>query len=104
MEVSHFISVTRFFQQFIKGYARITKLQNNFLEGDNSKLKSQPVELLSDALATFEELKMHCMTATVLAFADFVKPFLLEADTSIEWLKAVLSQLQDDGKYGSERW
>ena len=35
----------------------------------------------------------------MLAFADFKNPFLLETDTSIEGLGAVLSQKQDDGQY-----
>ena len=47
----------------------------------------------------FQELKIKCLTAPVLAFADFKKPFLLETDTSIEGLGAVLSQKQDDNHY-----
>ena len=42
---------------------------------------------------------MRCLTALVLVFADFKKPFLLETDTSIEGLGVVLSQKQDDGWY-----
>ena len=47
----------------------------------------------------FEELKRKCLTAPVLTFADFNKPFLLEMDASIEGLGAVLSQKQEDGHY-----
>ena len=42
---------------------------------------------------------MKCLTALVLALVDFKKPFLLETDTLIEGLGAVLSQKQDDGRY-----
>ena len=62
-------------------------------------LKSHPVGLPPDALAAFQELKIKCLTALVLAFADFKKPFLLETDALIEGLGAVLSQKQDDSHY-----
>ena len=47
----------------------------------------------------FQELNLKCMTAPVLTFADFHKPFLLETDTSGNGLGAVLSQKQEDGRY-----
>ena len=50
-------------------------------------------------LKAFEVLKQLCMTATVLAFADYMKPFLLETDASKDGLGAVLSQKQADGQY-----
>ena len=42
-------------------------------------------------------LKQDCMNSPVLAFADYMKDFLLEMDTSKERLGAVLSQKQADG-------
>ena len=98
-QVWKFLGATGYFRRFIKGYTRITKPLNDLLQGENSKLKSHPVELLPDALAAFQELKMKCLTTPVLAFADSKKRFLLETDASIEGLGAVLSQEQDDGHY-----
>ena len=37
------------------------------------------------------------MTAPVLAFAGYTKPFLLETDASKDGLRAVLSQKHADG-------
>ena len=95
-QVRKFLGTMGYFRHFIKGYA---KPLNNLLQGENSKLKSHPVRLPLDALTAFQELKMKCLTAPVLAFVDFKKPFLLETNTAIEGLGAVLSQEQDDGCY-----
>ena len=40
------------------------------------------MSLIKDALKAFEALKQACMTAPILAFADYTKPFLMETDTS----------------------
>ena len=98
-QVHKFLGAMGYFRHFIKGYARIAKPLNDLLQGENSKFKFHPVRLPPDALAAFQELKMKCLTVPVLAFVDFKKPFLLETDTSIEGLEAVLSQEQDDGRY-----
>ena len=50
-------------------------------------------------MEAFHLLKMKCMTAPVLAFANFKQPFQLEMDASKEELGVVLSQKQSDGKY-----
>ena len=62
-------------------------------------MKSEAVTLPLEVLEAFERLKMCCMTAPVLAFADFEKEFQLETDASSEGLGPVLSQKQPDGKW-----
>ena len=52
-----------------------------------------------DALKAFKALKQGCMTAPIVAFADYTKPFLLETNASKDGLGAVLSQKQADGWY-----
>ena len=98
-EVQRFLGMTGFFRRFIKNYARIAKPLNDILEGEASKMKSEAVILPLEALEVFEQLKMCCMMAPVLAFADFEKEFQLETDASSEGLGAVLSQKQPDGKW-----
>ena len=98
-EIRRFLGVTGFFRHFIKNYARIAKPLNDLLESEASKWKTQPVDLPPEVKEAFDILKMKCMTAPVLAFADFEKPFLLETDASSLGLGAVLSQKQDDGKF-----
>ena len=47
----------------------------------------------------FEVIKKACLEATVLAFADFNKQFLLETDARKLGLGAVLIQKQTDSQY-----
>ena len=48
--------------------------------------------LTEEALDSFEMLKKVCLKASVLVFADFNKPFLLETDSGKLGLGAVLSK------------
>ena len=95
--IRQFLGATGYFRRFIKGYARIAKPLNDVLSGTNSKLKGCFVRLPPSAIVAFQELKMKCMTAPVLAFANFKEEFQLETDASGDGLGAVLSQRQEDG-------
>ena len=97
--IRQFLGATGYFRQFIKGYANITKLLNDLLSGPHSKLKGFFVWLVPAVVVAFQELKLKCITASMLAFADFHKPFLLETDASGDSLGTVLSQKQEDGCY-----
>ena len=97
--IRRFLGATGFYRRFIKGYAKIAQPLNDLISDKNSKLKGQEVKLMVEALDAFHELKIKCMTAPVLAFADFEKLFRLETDASGDGLGAVLSQKQSDGKF-----
>ena len=95
-EIRQYLGATGFYRRCIKGYAR--SLHYLILE-DGSKLKKEEIALSLAALNAFQQLKLKCMTAPVLEFADFEKPFLLETNASGEGLGAVLQQLQSNSKY-----
>ena len=69
------------------------------MAGEGASRKSEWVSLSKDALEAFQALKQACMNSPVLAFADYMKDFLLEMDASKEGLGAVVSQKQADGQF-----
>ena len=80
---------------------------NKHLAGEGASRNSEWLSLSKEALEAFRALKQACMNSPVLAFADYIKDFLLKTDASKEGLGAVLSQKQEDGwfqlvAYGSK--
>ena len=69
------------------------------LSGEGSSRKLEKVSQWEDALKALDALKQVCMSASVLAFTNYTKEFLLETDASKEGLGALLSQKQVDGQY-----
>ena len=78
---------------------QISQLLNEHLAREGASRKIEWVSLSKDALVAFQALKQACMNSPVLAFADYMKDFLLETDASKEGLGAVLSQKQADGQF-----
>ena len=99
MEVHAFLGLVGHYKRFIKGFIHIAKPLSEHLAGEGASRKSEWVSLTAEALRAFKALKQVCMTAPILAFADYTKPFLLETDASKDGLGAVLSQKQADGWY-----
>ena len=91
-----FLGLVGHYRRFIKGFACIAQPLNKHLTGEGASQKSELVSLSEDALKAFEVLKQMWMTALVLAFANYTKPFLWETDVSKDRLEAVLSQKQAD--------
>ena len=86
------------FRHFIAHFAQLARPLNNHLEGDASKLKAHKVILSWKAKEVFSLLKQALLQAPVLKFMDYLRPFMLETDTSSDGLGAVLLQEGEDGK------
>ena len=98
-EIRAFLGLVGHYRHFIKSFAQIAPPLNEHLAGEGASRKSEQVSLSKEALKAFERLKQACMNSPVLAFADYIKDFLLETDASKEGLGAVLSQKQEDGGF-----
>ena len=99
MEVHAFLGLVGHYRRFMKGFACIAQPLNKHLTREGASRKMEQVSLSEDALKAFKALKQACMTAPVLAFANYTKPFLLETDASKDGLGVVLSQKQADRQY-----
>ena len=99
MEICAFLGLIGHYRQFIKGFAQIAQLLNEHLAQEGASRKAQQVLLSKDALEAFWTLKQACMNSPILAFANYMKDFLLKTDTSKEGLGVILSPKQADGHY-----
>ena len=101
-----FIGMVGHFRRFVANFSKILWPLHLHLEGDASKLKAQKVKLSWNAKESFNLLKQAFLTTSILMFASYSKPFVLETDASSNGLVAALLQEGDDGKlhpivYGS---
>ena len=94
MKIWAFLGLVGHYRKFIKGFAWIAQLLNEHLAGEVVSRKSEWVSLSKDTLEAFQVLKQACMSSPILAFANYMKGFLLKIDASKEGLGAVLSQKQ----------
>ena len=94
-----FLSLVGHYQWFIKGFTHIAQPINEHLTHEGASRKLERVLLLEGALEAFKTLKKACITAPILAFANYTKPFLLETDASKNGLGVKLSQKQTDRRY-----
>ena len=98
-DIQAFLGLVGHYRWFSKGFAHIVQPLHKHLSGKAASKKNKWVMLMEDVLGAFETLKKAFLEASVLAFANFYKPFLLETDTSKQGLGAMLSQKPTDGQY-----
>ena len=75
MQVGAFLSLVGHYRGFIKGFVHIAQPLSKYLTGEGASRKLEQVSLTEEAMKAFKVLKQACMTAPVLAFADYTKPF-----------------------------
>lgn len=100
-ELRSFLGFASYYCRFIDGFAKlarplhelVTRLSGSARKGKTPRLPLASV-LDAECENSFQTLKTKLVTAPVLAYADFRKPFVLEIDASHQGLGAVLSQEQ----------
>ena len=76
----------------MKDFATIAKPLHRLTE------KTAKFEWTDECQAAFEEIRRRLVTAPILAFPDYTRPFILDTDASDTRIGTVLSQVQEDGR------
>ncbi|XP_027133599.1 uncharacterized protein LOC109140921 [Larimichthys crocea] len=102
-ELRSFLGFASYYRRFVEGFAKLaTPLHQLVAKLAGTKSKRGSGQDLSSAWTpqceqSFEALKAKLVSAPVLAYADFSRPFILETDASYSGLGAVLSQETENG-------
>ena len=89
-DVRRFMGLSSYYRKFIRKFAKIVRPLHQ-LTCKNARFIWTP-----NCQSAFEELKEHLTTPPVLAYPCFQRDFVLETDTSIDGIGAVLGQYQGD--------
>ena len=116
-ELHSFLGLASYYCQFIPNFAHIAKCLHQLVGLTNvKKTKGKRKEAttledqkkldltlpkfvwVSEHQKAFDALKLALTTAPVLGYPNFDREFILEPDTSLRGLGAVLSQVDEEGK------
>ena len=90
--VRQFLGLASYYRRFIRNFAKIASPLHALTRQD------VPFVWTLSCQNSFQQLKDHLISAPVLVYPDFTKPFTLHTDASGEGLGAVLEQEQPDGR------
>ena len=91
--VRSFLGLVAFYRKFIKGFADIARPLTDLTKKDKPFIWEEQQE------TAFNTLKNALITAPVLAYPDFSKPFSITTDASGYAIAGVLSQTHEDGEH-----
>lgn len=102
-ELQSFLGFASYYRRFVEGFSKFAAPLHRLVSdvvGSRHKPKGHGKSLIVDrwnesCQQGFETLKQKLVSAPVLAYADFSKPFVVEIDASYSGLGAVLSQDQN---------
>ena len=86
-----FLGLASYYRRFIKDFSKILTSLYELLK------KNIPYDWTDERQQVFQFLKNKLITAPILAYPDFSKPFLLFTDASLTALGAVIEQEGSDG-------
>jgi len=87
-----FLGLASYYRKFINQFSNITKPLNKLLQ------KDVPFNWDEDQQTAFEKLKKYLISAPILQYPNFKKPFILHTDASTSGLGAVLAQKNEENK------
>ena len=96
-EVQSFLGFVGYYCQFIPKFAQVAQPKHELMSGKNADKKKVTITRNDKFQQSFGDLKCLCTTASILACANFTKPFKLYTNASRSSLGAVLYQTHDDG-------
>ena len=91
-QIQQFLGLASYYRRFINGFATIAKPLHHLTE------KTTIFKWTTQCQEAFDHLKQCLISAPILAFPNYNKPFLLDTDASEVGIGAVLSQQDDSGR------
>ena len=105
-EVHSFVGLASYYRRFIPNFAKwagplhrliiLAATQQKVRQGIMKKSEIPEFVWSQECQEGFDNLKKALISAPILAYPDYSKPFILETDASLKGLGAVLSQKGDD--------
>ena len=86
-QLRSFLELVGYYRQFIRNFSEVAKSLTLLLH------KDQHYEWNEEQQIAFDQLKEQLITAPILQYPDFEKPFILATDASYHGFGATLSQL-----------
>ena len=108
-EVHSFLGLASYYHRFIPQFAKCANPMHDLIHPIMTKKKCAgvkvpplapnlpPFQWAPEHQESFDKLKEALISALILSYPDYTKPFLLETDASLKGLGAVLSQEDDEG-------